>query len=269
MRLLIIAITLFCYLIETNAQEYPSVSDICEISQVVDAGDMDQLNIYLRKLGMNESLQSKHDPAETHYFRSLGNGKTGDISFLIKGRRVGIVANNTPNDRYEYYFNLLSRGAKKFEKLKNGNYFFVLAGCSIELAFTSNQILVLEAYSIGSLNPTKKNSSGQFELNATKLTNIYLKKGEKVELEASGYVTLGFFAGGSSPEGIDGYQLYNLVGSVKHGCLVAKVGETGNWIYIGKGTTLTADVDGYLKLFVNDKDPGNNTGKFTVKYQLK
>ena len=96
-------------------------------------------------------------------------------------------------------------------------------------------------------------------------TNIYLEQGEKVNIAASGRVTFGVFAGSGGPTGIQGFEIYNIVKNYRHGSLLATIGDNGAWHYVGRGTIITADNSGYLKLYVNDLDPGNNSGSFTVE----
>ncbi|RIH62907.1 hypothetical protein D1164_22440 [Mariniphaga sediminis] len=96
-------------------------------------------------------------------------------------------------------------------------------------------------------------------------TNLYLERGEKVNIAATGRVTFGVFAGSGGPTGIQGFEIYNIVKNYRHGSLLATIGDNGAWHYVGRGTIITADNSGYLKLYVNDLDPSNNSGSFTVE----
>lgn len=99
-------------------------------------------------------------------------------------------------------------------------------------------------------------------------TTITLKKGDIITLKASGEITLGPFAGTTSPEGIEGYTIYNYVPGFKQGSLLGKIGD-GEWFLVGNGQTITCQESGKLQLVVNDNDPSNNSGYFNVEYYIK
>lgn len=114
---------------------------------------------------------------------------------------------------------------------------------------------------------SEKSSEGKLAISSSKTTTIYLKKGEKISLTASGSISFGAFAGSGGPNGINGFEIFNLARQYRHGCLLASFGSGGSWLFVGTKATLTADVSGYLKLYVNDNDTSNNSGSFIVQYQ--
>jgi hypothetical protein len=118
--------------------------------------------------------------------------------------------------------------------------------------------------------PAQFRSNYTVGVNGPTTTGIQIKRGDKIEMHASGEVSFGFFAGSGGPEGIQFNPSYSYYPDSPHGCLIARVRHstdegTDPWSYVGKGTVMTAQTDGSFELNVNDKDPGNNTGQFSVE----
>ena len=105
--------------------------------------------------------------------------------------------------------------------------------------------------------------SDTFQLNDAANTSIAIGVGDRVSLVASGTVKFGSFAGSGTAEGIDFGTSYNRFGSVRHGALMAAIGE--DIFYIGKGNTFVSPSKGELRLFVNDSQTGDNEGAFNVE----
>ncbi len=102
----------------------------------------------------------------------------------------------------------------------------------------------------------------------TTTTKIYLKKGQKINLRADGYIRLGMFSVDCYANGIDGFTWNNIEEKFRHGALIGKIGENSDWELVGRGTTLYAYQDGYLELLINDSIPGDNSGSFTVSFEF-
>lgn len=102
----------------------------------------------------------------------------------------------------------------------------------------------------------------------SKPTNIVCKAGDKLQFRASGKITFGVFAGSGDPNGIEGFTSYNMVEGYKHGSLLGKIGN-GDYFLIGTAKEYTTPNGGELQLIVNDQDPSNNSGSFTVEYSLQ
>ena len=117
----------------------------------------------------------------------------------------------------------------------------------------------------GKNRTTSQSGVNKYTVSGGGRTEMYVKKGEKISIKASGRVTLGVFAGSGGPRGIQGFEIYSIVRDYPHGSLIAKIGDNGPWYYIGNGKTITADNSGYLKLYVNDVDSKNNSGGFAVE----
>ncbi len=70
--------------------------------------------------------------------------------------------------------------------------------------------------------------------------------------------------GGGGPDGISGFRQYNIVSNANHGALLARINRSQGWLLIGKGGTFNSSYDGTLEFAVNDREPSNNSGGFTV-----
>ena len=97
----------------------------------------------------------------------------------------------------------------------------------------------------------------------TKATTISVKKGDKIYLHASGYVTTGTWSGASGPNGKVYTPLWNIEPGLNYGALMLKIGN-GDYMATGTDTMIIAPNGGTLGFAVNDKDPTDNSGSFTV-----
>lgn len=107
----------------------------------------------------------------------------------------------------------------------------------------------------------------QVKTNSALNTGIVLKSGDSVKFRATGIIRFGRFTPTGGPEGVDplhGSQ-YNLVRNFKHGALIGRIGN--NVFYIGKEASISIPptVEGVLMLGVNDTNPYDNIGEFTVE----
>ncbi len=96
-------------------------------------------------------------------------------------------------------------------------------------------------------------------------TFLYLRKGERATIRASGTWKMGDFVGSCGPDGFeDGvFKRYNITQRANHGELIARVGS-GTWQRVGSDGEITADEDGYVFLTPNDTERGNNSGQLSV-----
>ncbi len=101
------------------------------------------------------------------------------------------------------------------------------------------------------------------------LTTIYLNEGDKVLMEASGQISLGYFAGKGGINGIDGYESesYTPIKGFKHGSLLYKIGAA-DWELVPEEKTFIVKKGGNLKFMINDSDSGNNSGHFLVDIKI-
>ena len=101
---------------------------------------------------------------------------------------------------------------------------------------------------------------------STHLKKTYLKinVGDIVQITTSGKMVLHGVPGSAGPDGIDGFTDRCMDSVFPYGALLYKIGND-DWVMPDPDNPLTADQAGYLKLMVNDNDPSNNRGRFTVK----
>jgi hypothetical protein len=117
-----------------------------------------------------------------------------------------------------------------------------------------------------------------FRLNGPITTGIDIQSNETVSFTASGEVSFGENVGSAGPEGktkflwgpllIDIDTSLNLVRSLNHGSVIARVGGSSTWRYVGPENLVTFGQSGTLELSVNDRFPDDNKGVFEVKVKL-
>ena len=99
------------------------------------------------------------------------------------------------------------------------------------------------------------------------VTSVVLSSGDRVLIEAEGEITLGTFAGNGGPDGIEGFTNYRIAPAFKHGSLLYRIGS-GDWQLAGSSVTFVATNSGNLEFKVNDSDPSNNRGYFSVRLKI-
>lgn len=107
-----------------------------------------------------------------------------------------------------------------------------------------------------------------FTINTSASPGIEVALGEEVKIEAQGSIMLGFFAGVTTPGGIEGYRSYNIDPSSKHGALLYKIGNGSFSAMNAPSVTFKAKNSGELHFVVNDNDPSNNSGYFDVRVTI-
>ncbi|MDQ4097542.1 MAG: LecA/PA-IL family lectin, partial [Actinomycetota bacterium] len=99
-------------------------------------------------------------------------------------------------------------------------------------------------------------------------TGIELSVGDQVRVTAAGSV----FHNESSSIGPEGFpnrpDLLTPLDRANHAGLLARVGDTGEAFYVGRGASFTADRDGRLFLGINDGGLENNRGSFTATVEV-
>lgn len=119
------------------------------------------------------------------------------------------------------------------------------------------------------LKEVLNNQRGSIIVNSSSSrSRIQLNKGDKITLKADGVVRVGIFAGVSGPDGIEGYDSYSTTKKAKHGSLIYKIGDEGEWRFAGENATIIAQSSGIFKLTVNDESVSDNTGQYIVDYEI-
>ncbi len=113
-------------------------------------------------------------------------------------------------------------------------------------------------------------ASQEFKIGDRLLTDLQVRRGDKVTITASGRITVGAFAGSATPNGISGFQDYSVVYKFPHGSLLVRVRQYqgDEWTFCGSSCSFTAERDGYLDFIVNDNDSANNSGTFQIQVQV-
>jgi len=150
-----------------------------------------------------------------------------------------------------YIFNAPSKNMNR-AKNKVRNYIFA--------------ILLLSIYSIvcKAQNSFVKSRATFSVSRHLKKTHLKINAGDVVQVTASGQMVLHGVPGSAGPDGIDGFTDRCMDSVFPYGALLYKIGND-DWVMPDPDNPLTADQAGYLKLMVNDNDPSNNRGRFTVK----
>lgn len=117
-----------------------------------------------------------------------------------------------------------------------------------------------------------------FKTNSFVNTGISLNRGDRVKINASGWVKFGIFAALGGPNGIIFNLNYNYFPSVPHGRLMARFRQSGmrdlnGWASIGVGWDELREVKfsspRTLEFLVNDNQPSDNLGVFLIEVTIR
>ncbi|HWB27692.1 MAG TPA: tetratricopeptide repeat protein [Chitinophagaceae bacterium] len=144
---------------------------------------------------------------------------------LFKGLITGMVGSLT-----EYYGHLQEpiNGMELIKKNNNGVKIF---GGTLSLAFTSK---------------------------------VYLKKGETIHMKTYGVMSMGFFAGTATADGLYGWDEYKFINSIPCGAVIVSIDGANDWKFIGQDGWYTAPQDGPLDIAINGRDRANYKGYFDI-----
>ena len=204
------------------------------------------------------------------------------------GRLKAISANlkikNAPKDIIELYVKEITSNCRKNtssmldpfksgQKLDSEPVHYVISGGTIYLYEIKNgtlKVTALDNSDAKAVVIAEHIAPNKLKVTPwSNFTNISLKKGAVLELKTSGTIALGNFIrlvhGKTGPEGIDGYQQYNIDRRFNHGCLLGKIGK-GEWFLVGNGKRIVAENEGFLQLKINDNKVNDNDGYFVVEY---
>lgn len=108
-------------------------------------------------------------------------------------------------------------------------------------------------------------------------TAILIRSGDRIRIRASGEVGFGLLAGSGGPNGINYGTRYNYIAGQPHGRLMARYSRPGmrpldGWFPVGVGWDQAREVvisePGVLEFLVNDNNPSNNTGAFSIEVTI-
>lgn len=164
--------------------------------------------------------------------------------------KTGIVANNKLLDNSGYYVN-------------NGRVLY-------RMRIDENRDLEVGVYNnFDGTYPvmTEKINGNLLKVTSwTRVTDIYLNKGDKIIFSASGKIGLGVFS--ATPDGLKGWEPFSYVKKLQHASLIGKIGN-GSWFEIGSEKEITANSSGMLHLRINETHVENNdNGEWDVNFKI-
>ncbi|MBB3971340.1 NfeD family protein [Mucilaginibacter phyllosphaerae] len=101
-------------------------------------------------------------------------------------------------------------------------------------------------------------------------SDIPVIKGDKINITATGSISVGPVVGHSGPNGkesgVGSFSLedYNIVPAYRHAALMYKLSEEDEWTECGDNFSFEADKDGSLIFQINDNAQSNNSGAYKV-----
>ncbi|MDY7395660.1 hypothetical protein UMM65_10435 [Aureibaculum sp. 2210JD6-5] len=262
MKNLLLTIITFLVFLSGYAQHYFTLPQLEKICFKLNNDDIYAVRDYVENVGYKALKVDDFytfDDSKGNHFITSGNksGKSKYIAYFIKNPSEKLV---------KYYMNELK------SKYNKGSKFYFKEGLYVILADhdkEKNKFTLTVAYNrrLEYPVPVVKISNQKYKVSSfSTLTPIKFKKGQTITLKAFGNISVGVFAGKSDPNGIKGFETYNYVRNFPHGSLLGKIGKNGRWFLIGSQKTITATTDGFLDVRVNDLDPGNNSGYYTLSY---
>lgn len=238
--------------------------------------------------------KSKIADALAYCYRGKANFKLKKYSLALADLNTSIKLRNNDEDAYssraDVYYEMKKYAqaitdytmAIKLAPNDAGNYHF-RGHCYDEL---KKYDLALKDYTMAvQLDPSDKEAQDHiaeaklskqgyngnyFIVNSnTGYTDIILKKGQKVVIEAKGAIVLGAFSGAAGPDGKSWANLWTIDPNYLYGALLYKIGNEKKWHLAGSNTSFTAQSAGKLMLCINDTDPNDNSGEFNVSVYVK
>lgn len=213
-------------------------------------------NLFEDRLG--NSITTMHLGSQNKIFNIIYEIK------LLSKSKIDAINNELNNFFYSYSYND-SDGKVVKTYTSDGKCVIDISYDKTKQKYKINIINNIDALFL--VHPKRINNS-KLEINSfVNTTNIFLKKGEKIKIKASGNINFGTWAGYGGPNGVDGFENYNKIQGFRHGALLATIGNQ-NAVAVGNEVTITANQNGKLFLYVNDSDPSNNSGSFIVEYSI-
>jgi hypothetical protein len=117
-----------------------------------------------------------------------------------------------------------------------------------------------------------------FQVNRETPKKIILDRPGSLSIRASGYITVGIWLGGSTPDGLERglfnfpIDEYNIVPSLNHAALMYRLNNDPTWYFCGSQCDIVPDgINQYLELtfHVNDKNLTDNSGAYNVTVNYK
>jgi TPR repeat protein len=101
-------------------------------------------------------------------------------------------------------------------------------------------------------------------------SNLYLKRGQTVDIKVYGIVSTGMMSGPATADGLgNNWQEYAIIKGIPCSSVIATVKGSNDWKFIGQSSTYTAANEGQLALALNAIDYRNYKGYFDVVVQVQ
>jgi Na+-translocating ferredoxin:NAD+ oxidoreductase RnfE subunit len=144
------------------------------------------------------------------------------------------------------------------------------------IAGNQNTVISGNDHSVITITPKERPAIDErISVSQYKRTQIHLRVGDKVLIQATGTISAGANIGPSGPEGkisggLFGFPLtqYNIVKEYPHAALMFKYADVNAWVNCGREYNFTADRDGFLIFEVNDNEKENNEGTYQVDIKV-
>lgn len=120
---------------------------------------------------------------------------------------------------------------------------------------------------------------GEIEVGSyTQANDICVEAGDRLSIQAEGLMKVGDWVGDGGYVGPDGTERgafgvalgddFDLVNPISHAALMCRLIGESEWRKCGSRSDFEAPLSGCLEFEINDNDPGNNSGAFTVYVEI-
>ncbi len=261
---------------ESYAQHYITIQDLVKICSYNKRGDVKKIQSLLLTGGYTSpKLYANYNTFEDLYGNSI---TTKIMDNKLNGFEVRYAVKNPTEHLINSYKNYLTNYYTNVGYSEKGNYTkegkFLIYIDTIYSKLSGKKLIITVKNNSGAAYPLSAiKIKGTNKRKITSFTNsrsiLYLNKGDTYRLTTTGSISLGAFAGRTSPNGINGFQAYNYVSGFKHGALLGKLGKEGQWFLLGSKKNIVPQKNSHLYVKVNDIDPSNNTGYFILNYTVE
>lgn len=261
----LIALTIFSIVSSKTsvAQNYMTINDLYNLSTSAFSNVYDIKDFANAEGYYSSELQGKYKDDYGNEFEFYKFMDRVYMSYTIKATPNAIKIFEDQIKKKCYFDFNSDDGKLIFYRSPNGQFRLVLEKTPLTWHFSVSENRK------GDRSPAYEFEKSKIEVNSyTDHADVFIKKGDKIYLKATGTVKYGSWTGSGGPEGIDGFGSFSTNTNFKHGSLLGKIGQNGEWFLIGSYKTLTATISGKLFIMINDNDPSNNEGGFDVEYGI-
>jgi len=134
------------------------------------------------------------------------------------------------------------------------------------------ELYTIDAFNIIKMEP---GTAKKVSVDAFIRTQVCVKQGDLVTIEAEGHIRVGAMVGTSDPDGrntgVFGLSLesYNIVSTFNHAALMYRLAGEREWNLAGKRKQFAADKDGCIEFQINDNIQDDNVGSYSVSITVQ